>query len=105
MRKQEQRRRTTMANASYTNTTAHQTYKQAEQAVLEVKAQRQELQKEGERAAERAKRETVGTLKEKLAAIRAAWAPFNEKIAELDAAIEKNYKIADENFDVWKGLK
>ena len=82
----------------------YQTYREAQQAVFDGKAMLKVLRHEGEQAAERAKRETVGILEEKLAAIRAAWVPFKEQIAQVEAEIEKNYAIADENFDAWKGL-
>lgn len=84
---------------------AYHTYRNVDQAVLEGKAMLKVLRQEGERAGERAKYGTVGTLQEKLAAIRAAWAPFLEKIAQVEADIAKNRAIADENFDIWKGLK
>ena len=84
--------------------TYYQTYREASQAVLDGKAMLKVLRQEGEQAAERAKRETVGTLQEKLTAIRAAWKPFNEQIAQVEAEIAKNYEIADYNFDAWRGL-
>lgn len=93
-----------MATEAYTNEAAYQTYMNAQQSILEGKELIKSLRQEGEQAAERAKRETVGTLQEKLTAIRAAWAPFNEQIALVEAEIKKDYVIADENFDAWKGL-
>jgi hypothetical protein len=80
----------------------YEAYRKAEQAVIDGKARLKALWKEGERAAECAKYETIGTLDEKLAAIRAAWAPFREKIAQEEAEITKNYAIADEHFDAWR---
>lgn len=84
--------------------TFYQTYREASQAVLDGKEMLKVLRKEGEQAAERAKRETIGTVNEKLAAIRTAWKPFNEQIAQVEAEIARNYEIADYNFDAWKGL-
>lgn len=84
--------------------TYYETYREAQQAVLDGKEILKALRKEGEQAAIRARRETVGTMDEKLIAIRAAWTPFNEKIAQVEAEIAKNYEIADYNFDAYRGL-
>lgn len=87
-----------------TEATYYATYKEASQAILEGKALLKTLRKEGEKAAERAKRETNGTIQEKFAAIHAAWKPFQEKIAQVEAEITQSRQIADENFDAWRGL-
>jgi hypothetical protein len=84
--------------------TYYQTYTEASQAVLDGKEMLKALRKEGEQAAMRARRETVGTFDAKLSAVRAAWVPFNEQIAQVEAEIAKNYEIADHNFDAYRGL-
>ena len=90
---------------SYTNVEAYKTYEKAERAALDGKERVKTLRKEWERAGDRVKYEMIGTHQEKRAAIQAAIAPYREQIAQVEEEIKKNYAIADENFDIWKGLK
>ena len=55
-------------------------------ALMEAKAQRTTLRREGERTATLT-RKTTGTLTEKIAAAKAAWAPFLVDIAAKDDEI------------------
>jgi hypothetical protein len=99
---------------SYTNEVAYLTYEEAVHAALDgkerVKTLRKEWEKAGERAKERAQAETrdMDWLERSpivLAAIRKAIAPYREEIARVEEEIKKNYAIADENYDIWQGLK
>jgi len=93
-----------MANVSYTNEVAYQTYIEATNAVLAGKELVKVLYQEAQEAGQRARRETTGSFQEKLAAVREAVQPFRDRIAQVEAEIAQNYKVADENFDAWKGL-
>jgi hypothetical protein len=90
---------------SYTNEAAYLTYRQATQAVLDGKARIKELRHEWERTADRLRREIPGHGPEKRALAHAAVVPFQQQIEKIEEEIKENYRIADENFDIWKGLK
>lgn len=88
-----------------TNVEVYKTYQKATQAALDAKDLLSVLRKEQEQAGERAKRETAGTFQEKLVAIRAIAASYQQRIAQVEEEIKKQQSIADENYDIWQGLK
>lgn len=77
----------------------YEAYRAAAQAVLDAKEAIKVARKDGEKAAESARRETQGTVQEKLEAIRVAWQPYNERIAALQEEVARQQAIADTNFD------
>lgn len=79
-------------------------YHAAANAVVQSKEQLRTLRAQGEQAATLARNSTVGTLQEMLAAIRAAWKPFNERIILVEQSIKDNQAIADREFALWQGL-
>lgn len=69
-----------------------------------LKQQIKDLEQQGVQAATLAKK-TPGTVEDKLAAIRTAWVPFNEKIATLNARIAQLEQYQDEEFDKCWSIK
>jgi peptidoglycan hydrolase CwlO-like protein len=93
-----------MAEA-YTNEAAYHSYQRHDQTVRDLKERRKELWRECERTGEQMRKNKVGPLQERLTALRAVMAPLKEQLAQIETAIEENHQIANEQFDIWKGLK
>ena len=80
---------------------AYKEYWSVSQTLLHEKEVLKSLRQRGEREASQVKESTSGTLNEKIAAIRAAWEPFNVAIAQAEANIKASQARADELFAIW----